>query len=285
MLPWLGRVALELIGQSGLGYSLDSFTSTDDKGHDFARAIKSFESVILLCQTDRIADCDRQREVMSPFVVFRTVLPFFFKIGSPSFRRRVLEMIPLTMIRRAIGIADTIGRYSRKIYESKILALQQGDEAVAKQVGEGRDIMSKLRPYRLRRHEGPLAYIHSSRFVLQSRQICPLRKKTNYPSLKFWVKWRMYTLSLTYNPATNEFIRTMLFAATDTSSAAIARILHLLAEHPDVQQKLREEIIAVMDGKDELPYDELSSLSYLDAVYRETLRLYVHHCRSRPSHL
>lgn len=68
--------------------------------------------------------------------------------------------------------------------------------------------------------------------------------------------------------------RTLIFAATDTTSSALSRIFQLLSEHHDVQQKLREEIIAAKGEREEIPYDELSSLPYLDAVCRETLRLY-----------
>ncbi|KAF9493432.1 cytochrome P450 [Pleurotus eryngii] len=68
--------------------------------------------------------------------------------------------------------------------------------------------------------------------------------------------------------------RTLIFAAVDTTSGALARTLHLLSEHPEVQVKVREEILAAKEkfGGD-LPYDELVSLPYLDAVCRETLRL------------
>lgn len=39
MLQWTGRVALELIGQSGLGYSFDSFVS--DMKDDYGAALKA----------------------------------------------------------------------------------------------------------------------------------------------------------------------------------------------------------------------------------------------------
>ncbi|KAJ8692686.1 hypothetical protein PTI98_009979 [Pleurotus ostreatus] len=69
--------------------------------------------------------------------------------------------------------------------------------------------------------------------------------------------------------------RTLTFAAVDTTSGALGRTLHLLSEHPEVQAKVREEIRTAKEkfGGD-LPYDELVSLPYLDAVCRETLRLY-----------
>ena len=61
----------------------------------------------------------------------------------------------------------------------------------------------------------------------------------------------------------------------DTTSNALSVILQQLAEHPHVQDKLRQEIIEASNGED-LGYDTLVSLPYLDAVCRETLRLYVY---------
>ncbi len=69
-------------------------------------------------------------------------------------------------------------------------------------------------------------------------------------------------------------LRTFIFAGMDTTSNALAIIFSLLAEHPDVQSKLRDEILEVSNGED-LDHDTLVSLPYLDAVCRETLRLYV----------
>ncbi|KAI0764581.1 cytochrome P450 [Trametes elegans] len=68
-------------------------------------------------------------------------------------------------------------------------------------------------------------------------------------------------------------INTLLFAATDTTSHVMAQVLQLLAEHPDVQDKLRREIIAARDGHD-IAYDKLHSLPYLEAVCKETLRMF-----------
>ena len=58
----------------------------------------------------------------------------------------------------------------------------------------------------------------------------------------------------------------------DTTSNALARALQLLAQNPDVQEKLRKEIVEARNGQD-LPYDNLVDLPFLDAVCRETLRL------------
>lgn len=65
---------------------------------------------------------------------------------------------------------------------------------------------------------------------------------------------------------------TLVFAAHDTTSNALARLLHLLALNPEVQSKLRAE---VTKGrlKGDLDYDDLMGLPYMDAVVRETMRL------------
>ncbi|KAF6762423.1 cytochrome P450 [Ephemerocybe angulata] len=70
-------------------------------------------------------------------------------------------------------------------------------------------------------------------------------------------------------------ISTLMFAAMDTTSSALSRILSLLAKHPEVQDKLRAEIReAKQTFGGEPDYDQLSSLAYLDAVIRETMRLH-----------
>jgi Cytochrome P450 len=67
--------------------------------------------------------------------------------------------------------------------------------------------------------------------------------------------------------------RTLVFAATDTTSNALSRILQLLALHSDTQDKLREELTEACGTNKELTHDQLVSLPYLEAVCRETLRL------------
>jgi cytochrome P450 len=67
---------------------------------------------------------------------------------------------------------------------------------------------------------------------------------------------------------------TLIFAAMDTTSGALGRILSTLAEHPDAQDKLRQELSEARKRAGDLGYDELSLLPYLDAICRETLRLW-----------
>ena len=68
-------------------------------------------------------------------------------------------------------------------------------------------------------------------------------------------------------------VRTIICAATDTTSSALARIFLLLASHPEQQQRLREEIVTARHHDEHLDYDALYNLPYADAIIKETLRL------------
>ncbi|KAG2353762.1 cytochrome P450 [Suillus spraguei] len=67
-------------------------------------------------------------------------------------------------------------------------------------------------------------------------------------------------------------VPTFLVAGHETTSTATTWALYSLCLRPDIQTKLREELLTV---ETETPsMDELVALSYLDAVVRETLRLH-----------
>lgn len=74
-------------------------------------------------------------------------------------------------------------------------------------------------------------------------------------------------------PALTSLYRSLIFAATDTTSGALAHVLELLAEHPDIQEKAREEVVEALNGNEFLSFEELHALPYLDAVCKESLRL------------
>lgn len=67
---------------------------------------------------------------------------------------------------------------------------------------------------------------------------------------------------------------------------ALSRILHVLSLHPKSQKTLRLELMEARVERRDISYDTLMELPYLDAVCKETLRLYVHHLQFmiHPSH-
>jgi cytochrome P450 len=65
----------------------------------------------------------------------------------------------------------------------------------------------------------------------------------------------------------------LLFAGYDSTATALAVTLALLGDHPDAQQQVRRELGETLDGARPTPTD-LEELPFLDAVVRESLRLY-----------
>ncbi|KAJ7473626.1 cytochrome P450 [Mycena galericulata] len=67
-------------------------------------------------------------------------------------------------------------------------------------------------------------------------------------------------------------IPTFFVAGHETTSTATAWALHALSVNPVVQTQLREELLAIPN--DNPTMDELNSLSYLESVVRETMRVH-----------
>lgn len=65
-----------------------------------------------------------------------------------------------------------------------------------------------------------------------------------------------------------EEVDTFVFEGFDTTMTAITFILFMIANHDDVQKRLYEDIISVDDK------NGYNDLIYLDAVIKETIRLY-----------
>uniref|UniRef100_H0WP86 unspecific monooxygenase n=1 Tax=Otolemur garnettii TaxID=30611 RepID=H0WP86_OTOGA len=65
-----------------------------------------------------------------------------------------------------------------------------------------------------------------------------------------------------------------IFAGYETTSSVLSFIMYELATHPDVQQKLQDEIDAALPNKTPATYDALAQMECLDMVVNETLRLF-----------
>lgn len=65
-----------------------------------------------------------------------------------------------------------------------------------------------------------------------------------------------------------------IFAGYETTSTSLSFLMYILATHPDVQQKLQEEIDSTFPNKTPPTYDGVVQMEYLDMVLNETLRLY-----------
>ncbi|EAT40476.2 AAEL007815-PA [Aedes aegypti] len=73
-----------------------------------------------------------------------------------------------------------------------------------------------------------------------------------------------------------EEVDTFMFEGHDTTTSAISFLIGILAKHPDVQQKVYDEVRNVIgdDLNVSVTLSMLNQLNYLDLVIKETLRLY-----------
>ncbi|XP_060140803.1 cytochrome P450 3A28-like isoform X1 [Globicephala melas] len=65
-----------------------------------------------------------------------------------------------------------------------------------------------------------------------------------------------------------------IFAGYETTSSCLSFVIYELATHPDVQQKLQEEVDATFPDKAPPTYEALVQMEYLDMVLNETLRIF-----------
>ena len=84
------------------------------------------------------------RPVTFSLRIVRQALPYLVKLGTPHLRRKFMELVPSKLLQQDREIVDTMDRTSKEIFEEKKKALRKGEDAVVKQVGMGKDIMSVL---------------------------------------------------------------------------------------------------------------------------------------------
>ncbi|KAF5316333.1 hypothetical protein D9619_006491 [Psilocybe cf. subviscida] len=151
------------------------------------------------------------------------LMPFFSRWGSAKFRRFVVDVIPWKALRETRDLVDIMTKTSCDIYEEKKKALADGDKAFITKVGQGKDIMSIL-------------------------------MRANMSASK--------EDSLTEEELLGQ-MSSLIFAAMDTTSNALSRILYLLATHPEVQDRLRRELAEAKEnnGDEDVPYDKLGNVA------------------------
>jgi cytochrome P450 len=166
--------------------------------------------------------------------VYRQFLPFITKLAPRPLLGFMIDLLPFAAVKNLKRISLIIHKTSTEVFKSKKIALAEGDKAIALQVGEGKDIMSVL-----------------------LKANASAEEKDRLPEEELLGQ-----------------MNTLIFAAHDTTSSALSRILQVLALHPDEQAKLRAEVTEARAEAGDLPYDSLEALPFLDAVVRETLRVY-----------
>ncbi|KAG1734666.1 cytochrome P450 [Suillus paluster] len=243
VLPWLSRSALDCVCEGVLGYhsaALD--TGSEDE------YIKSLRMI---------------GPSISKTMLFRPLVPIFVRNLSLFWRKKIVDWLTINWLptqtmrdfrelRRVVEIMDSA---SRSIFQEKKTALETPSPITSQS--------------------------HDTSGETRGKDIMSIMLKANASSSE---ADRLTDAELLGQ------INVMTFAGVDTTTAAVARALYMLAKHPHVQEQLRAEICDAVtsyeaadvnpshakddSGSLRLPYDTLINLPLLDAVVRETLRLY-----------
>nr|BED43038.1 cytochrome P450 monooxygenase [Trametes versicolor] len=170
--------------------------------------------------------------------LWRPILPWLKWLFPLDVLRAAASVFPWKVVRHMQAISDNVYQTSREVLRKKGEAIKLGDAAVRQEIGEGKDLISILLRQNILGLEGERL---SEDDILGQMSL-------------------------------------LLLAATDTTSASITRVVQLLAENPKVQETLRREILDATThvGRTlfDLDYDAFAKLPYLEAVVRESLRMY-----------
>ncbi|KAH9043435.1 cytochrome P450, partial [Lactarius hengduanensis] len=245
VLPWMSRGALDYISQGCLGYSFNALEPT--QSHNFAEAIRSLAPTAL------------KLIFLRPFTPFIDWLP----------------IKALRDLRRIVRVMD--GASSAILFEKKA-ELEGGSTTDGTCTTKG---------------EGNLGDHMKRKDIMTIPACVHFVRVIDRPSTRYVILVRANASSDPAERLTEaELIgqmNTVIVGGVETPALAGSRLLHALASRPTAQARLRSELRRAkldhaasqdipMDGSSwsdiELPYDILMSLPYLDAVVRETLRVY-----------
>ncbi|KAI3605409.1 cytochrome p450 [Moniliophthora roreri] len=173
------------------------------------------------------------------------LLPWIVNIGSPEFRHAISKRAPWATVRHGEQLSYYMWDLAIKIFNEKKQLLEKGDGAVSEQLSRGKDVLSVLMNANMQADD-------ENR--LEDREV----------------------LAQVIVPQRYLVPETLMFTATDSTSGALARTLDLLSTRQDVQERLRQEILEarMKNAGQDFSYDMINSLPYLDAVCKESLRLY-----------
>ncbi|KAH6901041.1 cytochrome P450 [Coprinopsis sp. MPI-PUGE-AT-0042] len=173
----------------------------------------------------------------------RQFAPFLVSLGPPWLRRKLVEWTPIKSVQKVKNMSDVMHNAAQDILKQK---REESSLLGTDNAGIGESQLKDITSLLLRDNA-----------KLEGEE------------------------QLDDNELTGQ-MTVMIFGAQDTTSSILSRLLHVLATHPDVQDRLRQEIQTLWqdpihhdpDHPLRLKFDSIASLPLLDAVLKETLRLH-----------
>lgn len=85
------------------------------------------------------------------FGVWRRLLPWIRRTYPSSWLRLATDVLPYAPLRHMRDISDSVCMAARQVLHRKLELLKHGGDALAHEIGEGKDLMSVLRECRIAR--------------------------------------------------------------------------------------------------------------------------------------
>ncbi|KAI0642657.1 cytochrome P450 [Trametes meyenii] len=237
VLPWLARATLDVIGATGFGYAFNSLESAAERRENESELAQAFAVIFATARKFRVM----------------TVLQVWFPVLR-NFRTENAAMRQATATMRKIGTElieqrrDSILADTEKAACAEKSSFIEGDKTII-----GRDLLSVL--IRSNAAEIPTQRMSMNETLCQISTFLAAGHETSSSSLT----WTLY--ALTRSPAVQTKLRAELRSLPVPASLA----LHSSTIHPAVDET-DPEVSAFLERVTQLPY--------LDAVVRESLRLY-----------
>ncbi|KAL7277334.1 hypothetical protein ACG7TL_009192 [Trametes sanguinea] len=263
VLPWLARATLDVIGEAGFGYEFHSLDGAAEHRENQSELAQAFGVIFSTA---------RKFRVMTILQVWFPVLRHFVSAAYDTAMQDtgvdVSETIQRTensAMRQAMATMRKIGMELIEQRREPVLAAteqlvadaEKADNIEGDRSGLGRDLLSVL------------SASSSSGPLLAHRLIIYDKVRSNVaevPSQRMSINEILCQIS------------TFLAAGHETSSSSLTWTLFALARNPAVQAKLRAELRSLDIPADVVPssplIEQIMQLPYLDAVVRESLRLY-----------
>lgn len=88
------------------------------------------------------------------------------------------------------------------------------------------------------------------------------------------MRWNAHPLMFADHTVIKDETLNILLAGRDTTSCTLTFAVYALAQHPDVLNRLRSEVLKVVGSSRRPTYDDIREMKYMRAFINEVLRLY-----------